>query len=32
MRAIEEPQVEITADQTTHIVTIKTSKDTFDIN
>lgn len=32
MRTIEEPQVEITADQTTHIVTIKTSKDTFDIN
>ncbi len=32
IRTIEEPQVEITADQTTHIVTIKTSKDTFDIN
>ncbi len=32
MRTIEEPQVEITVDQATHIVTIKTSKDTFDIN
>ncbi len=32
MRTIEEEEVEITSDQTTNIVTIKTSKDTFDIN
>jgi len=32
MRTIEEKDVEITADQTTNIITIKTTKDTFDIN
>lgn len=32
MRTIEEKQVEISADQTTNIMTIKTSKDTFDVN
>lgn len=32
MRTIEEKQVEISADQTTNIMTIKTSKDNFDVN